>query len=482
MPSIVSDLGSPVLEEDPVDLEYPEHHGGTFDVTGLDVDEDHIYDYERQSRQHKRQGFFFGNLLPPAYPLAATAPEWIYDDEQTYSYLYTSPQTSTSLPNLPAPIPAYTSQHHRLSMASAKSADVASIDTSTSFASTAAHSSRMPKLKPHPEMKRSVEMMHIGLDTTENAFDTQLQRRHFYEPATKHRTCTCKRAGLAKWGRRTLIAVACFILAFGSAAGAYLVYVRCFAQESAASTAANVTSTDTPLSTGSAFSTTASPTSAPLATSIAGDPWDAVASRVKLSRTIGFDDEAPLVEESIEYSELFNPSPSGAAERISVFGAINAYSPENIGRYEFAVRRNGQIATSGVTGIHAGLLVGTTKVALIERWDIHGTNLTLNISNTQAPAWSSEFDFTTNEVRPLTIRSNVFCGAGSVLPDGRLAVLGGAEAHDATWGPNGYVGAVEGGEQAVRLLKPSVGSNNQSFGTEDWIDEPDNPMLSLLVG
>ncbi|KAI8853436.1 hypothetical protein BC829DRAFT_373407 [Chytridium lagenaria] len=37
------------------------------------------------------------------------------------------------------------------------------------------------------------------------------------------------------------------------------------------------------------------------------------------------------------------------------------------------------------------------------------------------------YDYTTDTFRPLKLKSNVFCGGGMLLPDGRLTVLGGAE-------------------------------------------------------
>ena len=106
---------------------------------------------------------------------------------------------------------------------------------------------------------------------------------------------------------------------------------------------------------------------------------------------------------------------------------------------------------------------------MLSRWDYHGTQATLRNGN---PAWSTEYDYTTDTFRTLTLVSNVFCVGGALLPDARLITVGGAENYT-------DLGGLENGEQNFRYIRPS--GSTGSFGNADWVDEPSNPDLTLLV-
>ncbi|KAI9343755.1 glyoxal oxidase N-terminus-domain-containing protein [Zopfochytrium polystomum] len=96
-----------------------------------------------------------------------------------------------------------------------------------------------------------------------------------------------------------------------------------------------------------------------------------------------------------------------------------------------------------------------------ERWDVHGTEAELSNGET---SWSVSYDYKTDTYRPLTIKTNLFCAGGMLLPDGRLAAIGGAENHTDT------VGFLADGFRAVRLLSGG--------DSDDWID-PLNPTALL---
>ncbi|KAJ1552997.1 hypothetical protein HK405_009285 [Cladochytrium tenue] len=160
------------------------------------------------------------------------------------------------------------------------------------------------------------------------------------------------------------------------------------------------------------------------------------------------------------------PPASAYTSQVTRSGLASAYvAGSNVGRYSNASTGT---AGSGVAAIHAALMPQTGKVAFLERWDVHGTAATLASG---AVAWSVEYDYSTDTFRPLTLNTNVFCAGGMVLPDGRLAVIGGAENRS-----DDTVGALANGMRGVRLLAPS-GSPGSS-GSADWIDPP-NPSALL---
>ncbi|KAJ3116629.1 hypothetical protein HDU96_009184 [Phlyctochytrium bullatum] len=137
----------------------------------------------------------------------------------------------------------------------------------------------------------------------------------------------------------------------------------------------------------------------------------------------------------------------------------------NIGEYRLA---RGDGGSSGAVAIHLGHVKGTSHVAMVQRWDFKGTQATL--PGTSNPAWSTEYDYTTDTFRPLKLRSNVFCGGGMLAPDGRLMVVGGAENYT-------ELGGLEDGMRAVRFLAPAGAPGK--WGSSDWIDDPSNPRIQL---
>jgi hypothetical protein len=60
---------------------------------------------------------------------------------------------------------------------------------------------------------------------------------------------------------------------------------------------------------------------------------------------------------------------------------------------------------SGVSGIHAALMVGSGKVVFTERWDIHGTKATL--PNGKA-SWSTEYDYVTDVCIFIRVQGIIF--------------------------------------------------------------------------
>ncbi|KAJ1566732.1 hypothetical protein HK405_008655 [Cladochytrium tenue] len=168
-------------------------------------------------------------------------------------------------------------------------------------------------------------------------------------------------------------------------------------------------------------------------------------------------------------SSVALPSPPAASayNSTTISGTATAYSASNVGRYQ---NSSAGASGSGVSAIHAALMVGTGKVAFLERWDIHGTKATLEDGST---AWSTEYDYSTDTFRALTLKTNIFCAGGMLLPDGRLAVIGGAENHSAY---STEVGGLADGMRGVRLLSPSGSPGVE--GTADWVD-PENPTALL---
>jgi len=105
------------------------------------------------------------------------------------------------------------------------------------------------------------------------------------------------------------------------------------------------------------------------------------------------------------------------------------------------------VGVSGVSSMHGILEPGTNKVVFIERVEL-ATQVQINGRDT----YSTEYDFDTNQIRPLTTLSNTFCSAGSYLPNGTMLNLGGAEA----------VLAVGQGFNRIRIL------NGCNDGKCDW--------------
>ncbi|KAJ3189644.1 hypothetical protein HK101_008821 [Irineochytrium annulatum] len=158
------------------------------------------------------------------------------------------------------------------------------------------------------------------------------------------------------------------------------------------------------------------------------------------------------------------PMATGAA-MLTQHGLVNLASATNFGYYVQPAN-----VTSGVTGIHQQLMMNTSKVVFTERWDAQGTKLK-NANGTSI--WSTEFDYTTDTYRPLTLVTNVFCGSGALLPDSqaRIIMIGGAE-YDSS-----EVGTLLNGENLLRFMSPS--GSPGVFGTTDWDEQPNNPKFQI---
>ncbi|KAJ3210549.1 hypothetical protein HDU67_005214 [Dinochytrium kinnereticum] len=147
-------------------------------------------------------------------------------------------------------------------------------------------------------------------------------------------------------------------------------------------------------------------------------------------------------------------------------GANTTFVPgsSNVGAYRLA---RGTGGSSGVVAIHLGLMRDTSKVLMLDRWDIHRTQADFPDGT---PVWAVEYDYTTDTYRPLKLVSNMFCAGGMLLPDSRLMVIGGSENFT-------DLGGIEDGMKSIRLFGPSGSPGN--FGNAQLIDNPSNPKLQL---
>ncbi|KAI8850737.1 glyoxal oxidase N-terminus-domain-containing protein [Chytridium lagenaria] len=136
----------------------------------------------------------------------------------------------------------------------------------------------------------------------------------------------------------------------------------------------------------------------------------------------------------------------------------------NIGEYRLA---RGDGGSSGAVAIHLALMRDSSKVLMMDRWDVYKTEATLPNGN---PAWAVEYDYTTDTYRPLTLVSNLFCGGGMLLPDQRVMVIGGSENFT-------DLGGIEDGMKSIRLFAPSGSPGN--FGDAPLVDDPSNTKLQL---
>ncbi|WFD36359.1 (methyl)glyoxal oxidase [Malassezia cuniculi] len=89
------------------------------------------------------------------------------------------------------------------------------------------------------------------------------------------------------------------------------------------------------------------------------------------------------------------------------------------------------------------------------------------------PAYVVEYDYNSNNYRPMNVRSNTFCAGGMTLGDGRWLVTGGNKAvtrggGDATPGSGPY--HTYNGGRALRFLNPCTDQSCQ------WVDEESNQM------
>ncbi|KAL1914312.1 uncharacterized protein VTP21DRAFT_9005 [Calcarisporiella thermophila] len=101
------------------------------------------------------------------------------------------------------------------------------------------------------------------------------------------------------------------------------------------------------------------------------------------------------------------------------------------------------IGRSGVPAMHA-VLTTESKIVIIDKAE--PSELTFPDGTF---AWASEYDLNTNKARPLRLKTNSFCSAGSFLGDGTLIEFGGdIPIHDKDTVP------ADIGFQTVRIFKP----------------------------
>ena len=118
-----------------------------------------------------------------------------------------------------------------------------------------------------------------------------------------------------------------------------------------------------------------------------------------------------------------------------------------------------EIGTSGVSAQQ--IYLGTAnKVYIVDK--VENNPITVN----DHPAWATEYDISTNQIRAMDVVTNTFCAGGAYLGDGRLINIGGNQA--VVPGGNALVnGSVniygnEDGAFAVRTLTPG--------DTSEWAD------------
>lgn len=123
------------------------------------------------------------------------------------------------------------------------------------------------------------------------------------------------------------------------------------------------------------------------------------------------------------------------------------------------------IGTSGVSAQQ--LYLGTAdKVYIVDK--VENNPITVG----GHPAWATEYDLLTNQIRAMDVTTNTFCAGGAYLGDGRLINIGGNQAvvpggeAVTTGGANPYQN--EDGAFAVRTLIP--GNGNQ------WTDVPSDDL------
>lgn len=124
-----------------------------------------------------------------------------------------------------------------------------------------------------------------------------------------------------------------------------------------------------------------------------------------------------------------------------------------------------QVGTSGASAQQ--LYLGTAnKVYIVDK--VENNPLTVN----GHPAWATEYDTSTNQVRAMEVTTNTFCAGGSYLGDGRLLNIGGNQAvvpgGDALTNGSANPYQDADGAFAVRVLTP--GDNSQ------WTDTPSDDL------
>ena len=114
--------------------------------------------------------------------------------------------------------------------------------------------------------------------------------------------------------------------------------------------------------------------------------------------------------------------------------------------------------------MHAGLMQNGRVIFL----DKVENRTQLKLSDGQY-AYSAEYDPATNQVVPLSYKTNAFCSGGAFLADGRWVSIGGNA-------PLDFDKTVGDGFRAVRYLKRSA--TDASLNGQSWVEDPKNIQIN----
>jgi hypothetical protein len=123
-----------------------------------------------------------------------------------------------------------------------------------------------------------------------------------------------------------------------------------------------------------------------------------------------------------------------------------------------------EIGTSGVSAQQ--LYLGTAdKVYIVDKVENNPTTVNGH------PAWATEYDLLTNQIRAMDVTTNTFCAGGAYLGDGRLINIGGNQAvvpgGDAVVKGSANPYQNEDGAFAVRTLIPGNGNEWSDVRADD---------------
>lgn len=123
-----------------------------------------------------------------------------------------------------------------------------------------------------------------------------------------------------------------------------------------------------------------------------------------------------------------------------------------------------EIGNSGASAQQ--LYLGTAnKVYIVDK--VENNPLTVN----GHPAWATEYDTSTNQVRAMEVTTNTFCAGGSFLGDGRLINIGGNQAvipgGNALTNGSANPYQDQDGAFAVRILTPGDGNEWTDSAADD---------------
>ncbi|KAF2460707.1 glyoxal oxidase N-terminus-domain-containing protein [Lineolata rhizophorae] len=127
-------------------------------------------------------------------------------------------------------------------------------------------------------------------------------------------------------------------------------------------------------------------------------------------------------------------------------------APENVSPGQFKV-----VGNSGVPAMHTGLLPNGRAVFLDKVEPYTELNLTDGRN-----AFSSEYDTFTNQITPLSYKTNAFCSGGAFLSNGSFLSVGGSNA------TKDFDSAVEEGYTGIRMLDRSP--HDSSLDGTDWVE------------